>query len=97
MRQQLLSVLAVIALLFFGANRPAHAATFTVNSTADAVDAHPGDGVCADASGHCTLRAAVMEANALSGPDTITLPAGTYTLTIPGISEIVRASCRERV
>jgi len=63
--------------------REAHSmvATLTVNSTADTVDVSPGNGVCQDAAGNCTLRAAVMEANALAGPDTITLPAGTYTLT----------------
>ena len=46
---------------------PAEAATFTVNSTADAVDVNPGNSLCADATGACTLRAAVMEANALDG------------------------------
>ena len=35
-----------------------------VNSTADNADANPGNGVCADANGFCTLRAAVQEANA---------------------------------
>src|SRR5690349_7562092 len=60
---------------------PALAASFTVNSTADTVDANPGNGVCADASNNCTLRAAIMEANALAGADTINLPAGTYLLT----------------
>ncbi|MEW5986603.1 MAG: choice-of-anchor Q domain-containing protein [Chloroflexota bacterium] len=65
----------------------APAATFTVNSTLDAVDAFPGDGLCATAAGECTLRAAVMEANALAGNDTIVLPAGTYILTIPGAGE----------
>ena len=54
------------------------AATFTVTSTADAVDAKPGDGVCDDGSGNCTLRASIMEANALPGADTITLAADTY-------------------
>ena len=63
------------------------AATFTVNSTADAVDANPGDGVCATAGGQCTLRAAVMEGNAFPGPDVINVPPGTYTLTIPGTGE----------
>jgi CSLREA domain-containing protein len=44
------------------------AATFTANSTADLVDANPGDGVCgANPAGDCTLRAAIMEANALGG------------------------------
>ena len=59
----------------------ANAATFTVDSTADAPDANPGDGVCDDGAGNCTLRAAIEEANALVGADTITFPAGTYTLT----------------
>src|SRR5690348_18498020 len=39
---------------------------FTVNTTADAHDAHPGDGICADAAGKCTLRAAIEEADASS-------------------------------
>ncbi|MCH8902269.1 MAG: CSLREA domain-containing protein, partial [Chloroflexi bacterium] len=59
----------------------ADAATFTVDSTADAPDANPGDGVCDDGAGNCTLRAAIEEANALAGADTITLPAGSYALT----------------
>ena len=67
---------------------PAHAAaTFTVNSTTDAVDSTPGDGVCATAGSVCTLRAAIQEANALAGDDIITLPAGAYTLTIAGADE----------
>ena len=32
----------------------------------------------------CSLRAAIQEANALAGADAITLPAGTYVLTIAG-------------
>ena len=62
----------------------AHATTFTVNSTTDAVDAAPGDGICATVGGDCTLRAAIEETNALAGADDIVLPAGIYTLTIPG-------------
>lgn len=61
-------------------------AIFTVNSTADATDANPGDGVCETAAGNgvCTLRAAVMETNILAGSHVIVIPAGVYTLTIPG-------------
>lgn len=70
-----------------GPTLAAHAASITVDSTADAVDAAPGNGVCATAGGDCTLRAAIQEANALAGDDTITLPAGTYTLTIAGAHE----------
>ncbi|MCA9019354.1 MAG: right-handed parallel beta-helix repeat-containing protein, partial [Planctomycetaceae bacterium] len=40
---------------------------FFVNSTLDTVDANPGDGIAADANGNLTLRAAIMEANALAG------------------------------
>ncbi len=61
----------------------ASAITFAINSTADAVDAAPGDGVCATSDGVCTLRAAIQEANAHAGDDGIDLPAGMYTLTIP--------------
>jgi CSLREA domain-containing protein len=44
---------------------PAAAAlTLTVDSTADAVDALPGNGACSTAAGKCTLRAAIQEANA---------------------------------
>jgi CSLREA domain-containing protein len=60
----------------------AHAASFTVDTPADAVDASEGDGLCATATGVCTLRAAVQEAGAADGKSTITVPAGTYRLTI---------------
>jgi CSLREA domain-containing protein len=39
---------------------PVSASTFFVDTTADAVDAVPGDGVCAASSGACTLRAAIQ-------------------------------------
>lgn len=61
--------------------------SFVPDSTADEVDEIPGDGVCATTSGACTLRAAIQETNALAGADTITLPAGTYTLTLGGRGE----------
>ena len=51
---------------------PASAATFTVDRfDVDFIDANPGDCSCATAGGDCTLRAAVMEANACAGTDTI--------------------------
>ena len=87
---------AVVALvtalaLMVGAS-PAAATTFVVDSTADAVDANPGDGACATAGNVCTLRAAIQEANALPGADAITLPAGIYTIGIPGRSEDAAAT-----
>ena len=63
------------------------AADFAVDTTDDAVDASLGDGVCATAAGTCSLRAAVQEANATPGPDLITVPSGTYTLTLAGAGE----------
>ncbi len=80
------------ALLFAGQAGPGYAAVFTVNNTADAVDANPGDGLCATAQGACTLRAAIQEANALAGPDTIILPTGIYGLTTPGRGEDAAAT-----
>ena len=45
---------------------PACPTTFSVNDNGDASDATPGDGVCATATGSCTLRAAIEEANAFN-------------------------------
>ncbi len=63
----------------------------TVNSLLDLPDADVKDGVC-DADPETpgqqiTLRAAVMFANTVAGADTITLPAGTYKLTLQGHDE----------
>lgn len=54
---------------------------FFVTSTEDTADATPGDGIVADNFGRATLRAAVMESNALAGPNAIKLAATTYTLS----------------
>lgn len=68
----------------------ASAKIFNVNLTTDLPDVNPGDGICSvDAivipnTAVCSLRAAVMEANALAGADEIVLEGGkTYKLTIP--------------
>lgn len=80
------------AAVLAGASWGVSAATFVVNSTVDGVDAAPGNNVCATAAGACTLRAAIQESNALAGADVITLPAGTYLLTIPGAGEDASAT-----
>jgi CSLREA domain-containing protein len=61
-----------------------YAAPFTVNSTVDAVDLNPGDGICATSTGDCTLRAAIEESNALPGfpREIIELPTGSYVLSL---------------
>jgi CSLREA domain-containing protein len=60
---------------------------FVVNTTADAVDSEIGDGQCRTSAGRCTLRAAVQESNALPGPNSIEVPAGTYELAIPPLND----------
>lgn len=65
----------------------AQTTTFIVNTTDDTVDLNPGDGIASDAFGNCSLRAAIMEANALPGRDTIVLPEGVFFLTLKSTQE----------
>ena len=51
---------------------------FNVDSTQDGTDINVGDGVCQTATGVCTFRAAMQEAEAAGVPATVTLPEGTY-------------------
>ena len=76
----LLSGLILTVLVSAGvllAATPVHAdTTFTVNSSADREDQAPGDGKCFTGEilvigDQCTLRAAIQEANAFPGTDTI--------------------------
>ncbi len=57
-------------------SRPVENSTFSVTQTGDQSDANPGDGLCdidpITAGNQCTLRAAMEEAAALAGADTIT-------------------------
>ncbi|MEM8532164.1 MAG: choice-of-anchor Q domain-containing protein [Chloroflexota bacterium] len=94
MYSHIVSFLILLALVFGAllAVTPVQAATFTVTSNLDMVDTQPGDGVCATSLANCTLRAAIQEANLSAGPDTIVLPADTYTLTRtvnPGSNDVV--------
>src|SRR5438128_593833 len=57
----------------------AAATTFPVTRTDD-----PAVGTCTPVS--CSLRQAVAAANANSGPDTVTLPPGTYTIGQPELN-----------
>lgn len=66
---------------------PAWAETFTVDSRNDGTDVQPGDGRCAAEAGGCTLRAAIMETNALSGQDGVSIPAGSYVTSIAEANE----------
>jgi hypothetical protein len=95
------SISAGVAGLLLLAAGTATAATFNVGNAADIKDAIPGDGKCSFIPNHpvpndpgvCTLRAAVMEANATPAHDTIVLTSGaTYLLTLPGRDEDNAAS-----
>ncbi len=60
----------------------------------DSDDANPGNGICADSQGRCSLRAAVQEANALGGARRIALSPSTYrvdqgAIEISGDIEII--------
>ena len=57
---------------------PTPEGAFVVDATGDGGDSNPGNGVCDDGSGACTLRAAIEEANAHIGTDTIyfNIPGG---------------------
>jgi CSLREA domain-containing protein len=86
MRMKTYFVPFVVALVVGSVTTNTGAATFNVNDTADTPDANPGTGGCADASSKCTLRAAIMEANANGVSDTIVLDADTYVLTIAPVN-----------
>ena len=72
---------------FAAAPQSASATTFTVTSTVDAPDAIPGDGICDDGTGNCTLRAAINESDFSGGANVINVPAGTFILTGPADDE----------
>lgn len=76
----------LFSFILFAITMPLQAATITVNDTTDELNA----------DGSCSLREAISSANgdtavdgctAGSGPDTITVPAGTYTLSLAGADE----------
>lgn len=87
MYKSLFAALALVA-----GTQAASAATFTVNVSTDGADATAGDGICetAAANAQCSLRAAIQEANALAGDDTIQFSVtGTITVTsaLPNITQ----------
>ncbi len=78
MRRSMPRVGAVVALLVVLFAPAAHAATFTVDTTMD----DPAKTTCDDATPNdCSLRGAVIAANALAAPTTVVVPAGTYVIT----------------
>src|SRR5689334_20797495 len=85
LRRSLLHRQFALAVFAFGIITAAQPATFLVTTTTDS-----NDGACTVAL--CSLRDAVIAANANAGADTITLSAGTYTLTLVGANEDAAAT-----
>ena len=84
--------IGALVVLMFGPAADALATFYQVNSTADLPDANTATAACETATGNgvCTLRAAVQQANAHAGLDTILLPANTYVLGgVLGVSDSV--------
>jgi CSLREA domain-containing protein len=83
-----LALLAGLGLSIRPPDAAAATLTFQVTTTTDAPDVSPGDGICADASGQCTLRAAIQEADAQPSGSVITIvvPAGTFPLKLGVLS-----------
>jgi CSLREA domain-containing protein len=75
---------ALLALAAVLAGAPVRAAVYTVTKTADTAD-----GAC---DTDCSLREAILAANANPGPDFILLGSGVYTLAIPGAGEDLGAT-----
>ena len=75
-----LVALAMLASLLVVLSASPHASTtFTVNLSDDRADASPGNGTCSvvNFGAFCTLRAAIQEANATPGADTINFNVNT--------------------
>jgi CSLREA domain-containing protein len=81
-----LLALAVAGLTLVPA-RPAAAAEFVVTLPGD-----PAPGPACLAGGDCSLREAVLAANATAGPDLVRLPAGTFALSRVGAGEDAAAA-----
>ncbi|MCZ6817896.1 MAG: CSLREA domain-containing protein, partial [Calditrichaeota bacterium] len=71
MKKEMFWVLVAALLAVLMVSPSASQINFDVNSTGDGADSNPGDGVCNDGTGTCTLRAAIEEANALPGKNRI--------------------------
>lgn len=81
-RRGALAAAFVVAGMLAGASG-ASAASFSVTDSTDAALSNPAGTTCVSTdSGKCTLRAAVQAADNLGGSSTISVAAGTYTLTI---------------
>lgn len=85
----LLSAVVITSGVFY-ITKFAHANSIVVDSLLDTSDVVPGDSICDDGAGNCTLRAAIEELNALGGSGhTIGFTSGgviTLTTQLPTIN-----------
>jgi len=96
-RRTVRSLVAALLLLVLAGPTPAFADTYVAFAIVDLPDLNPGNGRCISAlifieptvpGNTCTLRAAIMEANAHPGPDTILLELDVdYVLDRSGAGE----------
>jgi hypothetical protein len=77
-------IVLLVALLFGALHSKGQ---FTVDTSSDSIDISPGDGICADSNGECSLRAAIMESNAITGLNNIFIPNNEYLITLNVSSE----------
>ena len=84
-RPRLLLAALMAACLLLVASASARAATFTVDRNDDPDPATSS--ACTAAPADCSLRGAIVAANAAAGADAITVQAATYTLTRAGADE----------
>jgi CSLREA domain-containing protein len=82
--QRAFSLLFSLLLLFGGWTTLYAGSLFQVTKTEDS-----NDGAC---DSDCSLREAIIAANSNPGLDTVGLPAGTFTLSIPGSGEDLGAT-----
>jgi uncharacterized repeat protein (TIGR01451 family) len=80
-RRQAVVALVGAAIAWLGTAGAAHALDLVVDTFGDSAGI-AFQGCITSVPGDCTLRGAIIRANAVSGPHTIALPAGTYVLNI---------------
>lgn len=93
----LIALIGMFATLF---SFSATAEIFIVNTTIDDSDSHdlnPGDGFCNTFDGDCSMRAAIEEANALSGADTIEFSINGTIVLDAGNGEFPRITDQLRI
>ncbi len=83
----LLSLVFLMPIFYLKSFSAQISTSFTVNTSGDTPDVNLGDGICADGSGNCSIRAAVQEFVYIPGENYVILPSGSYVLYFLPITE----------